>query len=651
MGVGGGWMGPERSMGGMSRSFGLKDRNVGGGPESAPIALETAQLQRASGYFKPYRRQWIVILFCLTATAGLGVVPPLVVRQILDSAIPHRNLPLLLGLVAAIVGLSVISGVIGVLQNYVNALVGEGIVYDLRVQLFQQLQRLSLPFYTATRAGEIFSRVDNDVAAVQGVAAATLVSVVSNILTVLATSVVLFALDWRLALLSLAVVPLLYLPTRIVGRIRRRLALETQEAQADQLAFLQERINIGGVLLTKLFGQALADSAAFIRHSRRVMTLNVRQALVGRWLFFSLSVFSVVGPALIYALGGWQAIQGRLTVGTIIAVVAYLTNLYRPLVNLANVYVDVQGALGVFTRIFTFLDRRPEVEDGTEAVAISGIVGHIRFENVCFAYPETGAEGESLRRNALRNLSFDIQPGERIALVGPSGAGKTTVTYLLPRFFDPTEGRILIDGHDIRDITQDSLRAHIGVVTQETFLFHTSIRENLLYARPDATEAQIVAAAKAANIHDFIVQLPEGYDTVVGERAFRLSGGERQRLSIARVLLKDPALLILDEATSSLDATSEYLIQEAFELLLRGRTSVIVAHRLSTIRSADRILVLNQGVLVESGSHEVLLAQNGLYAMLYRRQYQRERVKETFDPEDALEEELVPIWRPNSRLG
>ncbi|HVK03401.1 MAG TPA: ABC transporter ATP-binding protein, partial [Armatimonadaceae bacterium] len=647
--------GLDRSVGGLSRSYGLQNRDVGGDPNAPPVAIERALLTRAARLLLlPHWRAWLVVFACIAATAALGVLPPLAVRGILDQAIPQGDSRLLLLLVGAIVGLTVVAGFVGLLQNFVSARVGEAIVYDLRQRLFAHLQSMSLPYYTRTRAGETLSRVTSDVGAVQGAAAGTLISIASNLCTVIATAAVIFAMDWRLALLALAVVPTLYLPTRAVGRFRRRLSRETQEAQADQTAFLQERLNIGGMLLTKTFVQAGTDARTFGQLARRVMNLNIRQALAGRWLSLCLNVISVAGPALIYAYGGYLAIRGQITVGTIIAFVAYLSSLYRPLANLANVYVDVQGALAILERIFGLLDTEPEVRDRPGAVVLSEPVrGHIRFEEVGFAYPaasatatakegqeeETGdaAEKEPEQEEgsegrdpfALRDLSFEILPGQRVALVGPSGAGKTTVTYLLPRLLDPSEGRITLDGHDLRDLTQESLRTHIGVVTQETFLFHATVRDNLLYARPDATEEQMIAAARAANVHEFLSELPDGYDTVVGERAFRLSGGERQRLSIARALLKDPRILVLDEATSSLDATSEYLIQQALETLLAGRTSLIIAHRLSTVRNADRILVLEKGRLVESGRHEELLERGGLYATLYRRQFGRERREAT----------------------
>ena len=618
--------GPWRSVGGMGRSFGLQ-RHMDS--EDLPrVPLSKAQLRRVTRYFTPYWLQWIAIIVCIAATSGLGVLPPLVVRGILDDAIPDENARLLQLLVGALVAITIVSGLIGVLQSWLSTKVGQGIMFDLRNHLYRHLQRQSLGFYTTERAGEIVSRINNDVGAVQHVATSMVVSIVSNILTLVATLIVIFTLNPWLALLAVAVVPTFYLPTRIVGRIRHRLSRQTQEQYAEMVAFMEERLNIGGMLLSKIFGQTTADADDFRQRNRGVADLNVRQAMAGRWLFMSLSVFSVAGPALIYLYGGYQAIRGDLSIGTLIAFVAYLTNLYRPMGQLANVYVDLQGALAIFERIFDYLDRTPDVEDKPDAVALEQVRGDIRLENVSFSYPRSpyaaivnGDTPTPKPRPALEEITFEIGAGERVALVGPSGAGKTTITYLLPRFYDPTEGRILLDGHDLREIKQESLRAHFGVVTQDTFLFHTTVRENLLYARPEATDEEMFSAARSANIHDFISGLPEGYETVVGERGFRLSGGEKQRLAMARALLKDPRILILDEATSHLDATSEHLIQEALEVLLNGRTSVIIAHRLSTILTADKIVVLDSGRVVQVGSHAELLAQEGLYAELFDRQF------------------------------
>jgi ATP-binding cassette subfamily B protein len=392
---------------------------------------------------------------------------------------------------------------------------------------------------------------------------------------------------------------------------------------------MHERLHVGGSVLTKIFGQAQADRSVFRERSLELMELSVKQAIVGRWLFMSLSVFAVTGPALVYWYGGFEVLREAITVGTVIAFASLLGNLYRPMHQLATVYVDIQAALAVFERIFEYLDLHEEVQDQPNAVTLTSTRGHVVFDNVSFSYPKPiEAAGQSRREQsserpafALRRASLEILPGQRVALVGPSGAGKTTVTYLLPRFYDPETGSIRLDGHDIRHIAQDSLRRHIGMVTQETFLFNASVRENLLYAKPDATEKAMISASRAANIHEFIAGLPDGYDTIVGERGFRLSGGEKQRLAIARALLKDPAILILDEATSNLDATSEYLIQEALEKLLEGRTSLIIAHRLSTILGSDMILVMDGGCLVDRGTHAELIARGGLYARLFQQQF------------------------------
>ncbi len=625
-----GFGGAGRSIGGMGRTFGMH-RRYHEGDDVPQVPVTRARLGRVARYFAPYWPQWVAILLCIAAISGLGVLPPLLVRSILDNAIPDRDAGLLHLLVAGIVGLTVVSSLIGVLQSWLSTRVGQSIMVDLRNHLYHHLQRQSLGFYTAERAGEIVSRVNNDVGAVQHVATSTVVSIASSFLTLVATLIVIFSLNPWLALLAIAIVPSFYLPTRIVGRIRHRLSRQTQEQYAEMVAFMEERLNLGGMLLAKIFGQVAADAEHFSERSRGVADLNVKQAMAGRWFFMCLAVFSVAGPALIYLYGGHQAIRGELSIGTIIAFVAYLTNLYRPVGQMANVYVDLQGALAVFERIFDYLDRRPDVEDSADASELARARGDIRLEHVSFEYPRSAhrvkhdngdAQGRPAAPSpALQDVSFEISAGERVALVGPSGAGKTTVTYLLPRFYDPTEGRILLDGHDLRHLTQESLRAHIGVVTQDTFLFHTTVRENLLYARPGATDDEMFAATRSANIHDFIAGLPDGYETMVGERGFRLSGGEKQRLAIARALLKDPRILILDEATSHLDATSEHLIQQALEVLLAGRTSVTIAHRLSTILNADKIVVLDEGRVLEVGSHSELVGNRGLYADLFERQF------------------------------
>lgn len=630
-----GMLGAERSIGGMGRTFGMHHHHhhYHVDPDDESIReqpVTRARLGRVLSYLKPYWPQWIAILLCIAATSGMGVLPPLLVRGILDHAIPERNPHLLHLLVGGIVGVAVVSGLIDVLQSWLNARVGQGIMFDLRNQLYRHLQHMSLGFYTTERAGEIVSRLNNDVGAVRDVATGTVTNIARNLFTLIATLIAIFSLNPALALLSIAIVPTFYLPTRIVGRIRHRLSRLTQEQYAEMVAFMEERLNIGGMMLAKIFGQTRADAEDFWQRNRGVADLSVKQAMAGRWLFMVLTSFGALGPAAIYLYGGHLAIRDALTVGTLIAFVAYLANLYRPVEAIATVYVNLQGALAVFERIFDYLDRVPDVQDRPDAIELTEVRGEIRLEHVSFEYPRSPyaeptvtqdekADAES--RRALRDVSFTIGAGERVALVGPSGAGKTTITYLLPRFYDPTEGRITLDGHDLRDLTQESLRAHFGVVTQDTFLFHTTVRENLLYARPDATEEEMIEAARSAHIHDFITALPEGYDTVVGERGFRLSGGEKQRLAIARALLKDPKILVLDEATSHLDATSEHLIQQALEVLLRGRTSVTIAHRLSTILGADKIVVMDRGRVVDIGTHVELLERGGLYGDLFERQF------------------------------
>ncbi|MFH1377565.1 MAG: ABC transporter ATP-binding protein [Planctomycetota bacterium] len=627
-----GMMGIHGMVGGMTRTFGLQN-HFGKPDDESMRAKNPVDWRRALRYFKPYLIQWFGILVCIIVSAGLSVLPPLFVRTILDEAIPNSETALLAMLAASMVGIAVASGLIGVLQQTTTARTGQSIMFDIRNQLFGHLQKMSLNFYTRTRSGDIVSRLNNDVNAVQGVATGTLISIASNVITLMVTSIALLSMNWRLALVAVFVVPAFYLPSLIVGRIRRKLSAQTQEAQANLLVFMQERLNVGGVLLTNIFGQIQNDKKQFSDGSDAVRQLNVRQAVVGRWLFMVLSVFSAVGPAVVYWYGGLQVLKDSLTPGLLIAFAALLAQLYRPLMQLATVYVDIQASMAVFERIFEYLDTKPDVEDAAQPVVLERIDGRIAFENVSFMYP---APAPSASASApvpatdveklpfsLEGISFEIAPGEQVALVGPSGSGKTTLTYLVPRFYDPSAGRMTLDGVDLRDIEQTSLRRHIGMVTQETFMFHATIKENLKYAKTDASDAEIIDACRAANIHDFISELPEGYDTVVGERGFRLSGGEKQRLSIARALLKNPSILILDEATSSLDATSEYLIHEALEKLLKNRTSLIIAHRLSTILSSDRIVVVENGRMKEIGTHQELLRAGGLYASLFNKQFSK----------------------------
>ncbi|MBD3176735.1 MAG: ATP-binding cassette domain-containing protein [Armatimonadia bacterium] len=634
----GGWMGPSRSLGGLPRTYGLQrhfSRDPGEGPK---VRITRARVGRVLQYFRPYLWQWIGLLVLLVLGAFANQVNPRLTRHIIDDAIGEGDRSLLFWLAGGMVAVAAAMGLLGVIQETLAAKTGQSMIHDVRSQLYRHLQRMSLHFYTASRSGEIVSRINNDVNAVQGVAAGTVTQIASNFFMVVITSINLLNISPSLTLLAVAIVPLFYLPAKLIGGVRRRLATETQEAQAGLVTFMHERLHVAGALLTKIFGQARPDADSFSGLSRDLVDLNVKGTVVGRWLRMVLSTFAVLGPALLYAYGGLLVIEGELSLGIIIEVAALMTLLYRPLQQLATFYVDVQASLGVFERIFEYLDMEPEVRDRESAVELPETEGHIEFQGVSFAYPppvrlagdpadaaqadeEPDDDEEPRAPFALTDVSLEIEPGQQVALVGPSGAGKTTITYLVPRFYDPDEGRILLDGHDLRDIPQDDLRRHIGMVTQETFLFHASVLENLMYANPEAAEPEIVAATRAANIHEFIAGLPDGYDTVVGERGFRLSGGEKQRLSIARALLKDPEILVLDEATSSLDSTSEYLIQEALEKLLEGRTSLIIAHRLSTILKADKILVVNEGRLVERGPHDELLELDGLYAQLFTQQF------------------------------
>jgi ATP-binding cassette subfamily B protein len=616
------------SMGGAPRTYGLH-RNFDKEKPKDPVNRERTTLRRIMSYFRPHAWSWLVVVICILISSGLSVLPPFLIAGIVDIALPEQRPRLLFYLAGGMVALAVISGLIGVLQQTLMAKVGQGILHDLRIRLFTHLQQMPLAFFMTNRSGEILSRLNNDVNAAQGVATGTLVGIVSNLAVLITTSAALLYMNPWLTLLAVAVVPAFHLPSMIVGKIRRRLSARTQEEKAALMGFMGERLHVAGITLTRIFGQREPDEEAFVRHSRKVCELQVQQSVVGRWLFMILSTFSALGPALIFWVGGRQVMAGELSVGQLIAFATLLGQLYRPLMQLATVYVDIQGAFAVFDRIFEYLDLTPGLPLPEHPLSPERIEGRMVFEQVVFEYPtaappgrETASESDApALRPALRGLNLQIEPGQRVALVGRSGAGKSTLTLLVPRFYDPTEGRVTLDGIDLREYDPEAMRRHIGMVTQETFLFHDTLRMNLLYARPDATEEQMIAACKAAHVHEFIAGLPDGYDTLVGERGFRLSGGEKQRVSIARALLKDPAILILDEATSSLDATSESLVQEALETLLRGRTSLVIAHRLSTVLGADQIVVMDEGRVEDSGTHAELMTRDGLYRELFEQQF------------------------------
>jgi ATP-binding cassette subfamily B protein len=578
-----------------------------------PTTPVKAILPRIVQYFRPYARSWLLILLCIGATAGLNLLPPLLIREIIDVALPTHNGWLLVLAVAGSVAAGLLARLIGVTQFSINVKIGQGVMFDLRNELYRHLQKQSIRFYTERKSGELMSRVTSDVGGIEGVVTGTLVSVVTNVVTLASVAFVIVGLNWQLAVLSLVILPFFILPTRRVGRIRQQLRRRTAEQQGGLAAMMAETLSISGTLLTKAFARETYEADRFHKQSSDLRDLDIRQRMVGRWFFMVIGLFQSIGPAMIYLYGGWLVIQGEISIGTVVAFVAYLRQLYGPVSELANVHVDVMTSLALFDRVFDYLDLKPEIEEPLNAIVPPPARGEIAFNHVSFSYVDG--------RLALDDLSFVAKPGQLVALVGPSGAGKTTVTYLVPRFYDPISGTIEIDGHDLRELSLHWLRSQIGIVTQETYLFHATVNDNLRYGRPEATDAEIEAACRAANIHEFIVGLPNGYETLVGERGYRLSGGEKQRLAIARVLLKDPRILLLDEATSSLDSQSEALIQAALTPLLTGRTSLVIAHRLSTILAADVILVLDRGKLVEQGTHADLLARGGLYARLYDEQF------------------------------
>ena len=636
-------------------------------------------LRQVVGQFRPYRGRVLVVALLILVTSGLGVVSPLLIKVVFDRALfvpGGPNVGLLVKLVALMIAVPVVASVVGVYQSYVTNTVGQRVMRDLRARLYDHLQSLSLRFFTATRTGEIQSRLANDVGGLQTVITDTASTILANGVILLSTLVAMLLLSWQLTVLSLVTLPLFAWLTRAVGRRRRQVSAETQTALADMSALTEETLSVSGVLLAKVFGRQAAQSARYEQQNERLAALQVRQQMIGRTFFAVVSTFFSITPALVYLVAGFTH---GITPGTLVAFTTLQSRLFMPIGQLLQVATEVTSSLALFERVFGYLDLEPDIVDAEGASPLPQPVrGEVELDDVWFAYEtppggsvagksgglesEAGApvaDGQAApsasppvnrgsgglkseagtqaadghaqpsgsppvnsgRRWALRGVRLRIEPGMLVALVGPSGAGKTTISYLVPRLYDTTRGAVRLDGVDVRGLTLGSLADAIGMVTQESYLLHATIRENLAYARPDADEEEVHAAARAAQIHDRILEFEDGYDTVVGERGYRLSGGEKQRLAIARVILKDPRVLILDEATSALDTTNERLVQAALGPLMRGRTTIAIAHRLSTIRAADVIFALDHGQVVEAGNHDELLLRDGMYARLYAEQY------------------------------
>ena len=591
--------------------------------------------KRIMRFARPYRLDLLVFLVVIVIDALIGVATPVLAGKVVNEITRHGEIRVVVKIAIVIAALAVIDAVLSFAQRWYSARIGEGLIFDMRTDVFDHVQRMPLAFFTRTQTGALVSRLNNDVLGAQQAFTSTLSGLVSNVVSLVLTAAVMFSLSWQITLLALVMLPLFVLPARRIGRRLQAITRESYNLNASMNATMTERFNVAGALLVKLFGHPADEDISFRNRAARVRDIGITSAMYARAFFVALTLVAALAQALVYGLGGYYALTGQLDTGTVVTLALLLTRLYGPLTALSNARVDVMSALVSFDRVFEILDLPPMIADAPDAVELPADARSIEFDDVRFSYP-TAAEvslasledvavlDTAPATEVLRGVSFRAEPGELVALVGPSGAGKTTISQLVPRIYDVRSGRVLVGGYDVRDVTQQSLRERIGVVSQDAHMFHDTIRGNLTYAKPDAKESELWAAVEAAQIADLIVALPDGLDTVVGDRGYRLSGGEKQRLAIARLLLKAPEIVILDEATAHLDSESEVAVQAALAEALTGRTSLVIAHRLSTVLGADKILVVDQGRIVQSGTHAEVLTAGGLYAELYRTQFEKQ---------------------------